>query len=182
MHEAQGGAAVPQRPRRRSSAGSGRRSRPGWTRALSSRRSTTAAAAAADLTTPGPTRPERGLIAGMDDNDSDHYIQANVPVVVVPRPVMRASWAKQRLTRWRSGNLPDQLRRASRHPAVVASLATAAELILHAGLRWALAGQGRSAGAAGSAIPPTPVTVPDGGSLVLWRRTVVVESWMVRGR
>jgi hypothetical protein len=128
--------------------------------------------------TAGPIRPERGLIAGMDDYDRG--TQANLPAVVVPRAVTRASWADQRLTRWHLGDLPDQLRRACRHPVVVGSLTVAAELIAHAGLRWALAARGQSAGLAESAIAPTPATVPDGESVVLYRRTIVVESWMVR--
>jgi hypothetical protein len=122
----------------------------------------------------------RGFDSCMDDYD--RRAQANLPAVVVPRSVTRASRANQRLTRWHFGGLPDQLRRASRHPVVVGSLTVAAELIAHAGLRWALAARGRSAGPAESAIARTPATVPDGESVVLWRRTVVVESWMVRSR
>ncbi|MDQ3900619.1 MAG: hypothetical protein M3319_09305 [Actinomycetota bacterium] len=112
-------------------------------------------------------------------DDYDRRAQANLPAVVVPRSITRASQANQRLTRWHFGGLPDQLRRAGRHPVVVGSLTVAAELIAHAGLRWALAARGRSAG---PAIARTPATVPDGESVVLWRRTVVVESWMVRSR
>jgi len=77
--------------------------------------------------------PRGGLIAGMDDDD--RRAQANLPAVVVPRSVTRASQANQRLTRWPVGGLPDQLRRACRHPVVVGSLTVAAELIAHAGLR-----------------------------------------------
>ena len=117
---------------------------------------------------------------GMDD--SDHNTQSSLPAVVVPRPVMRARRAEQRPTRWHSGRLPDLLRRASRHPAVAGSLATAAGLMLHAGLRWALTPQGQSARLAGSAITPTPSAVTNGGSLVLFSRTVVVETWTLRTR
>jgi hypothetical protein len=117
---------------------------------------------------------------GMDD--SDHNTQSSLPAVVVPRPVMRARGAEQRPTRWHSGRLPDRLRRASRHPAVAGSLATAAGLMLHAGLRWALTPQGQSARLAGSAITPTPSAVTKSGSLVLFSRTVVVETWILRTR
>ncbi len=117
---------------------------------------------------------------GMDD--SDHNTPSTLPAVVVPRPVMRARRAEQRPTRWHSGRLPDRLRRASRHPAVAGSLATAAGLMVHAGLRWALAPEGRSAQIAGSAVTPKPSAVPNGGSLMLFSRTVVVETWTVRGR
>jgi hypothetical protein len=124
--------------------------------------------------------PREGLIAGMDDDD--WRAQVNLPAVVVPRSVTRASQANQRLTRWPVGGLPDQLRRACRHPVVVGSLTVAAELIAHAGLRWALAARGHSAEPAESAIARAPTTVPDGESVLLYRRTVVVESWMVRSR
>ena len=117
---------------------------------------------------------------GMDD--SDHNTRSSLPAVVVPRPVMRARRAEQRPTRWHSGRLPDRLRRASRHPAVANSLATAAGLMLHAGLRWALAPQGRSAQIAGSAVTSTRYAVPNDGSLTLFSRTVMVEIWAVRGR
>jgi hypothetical protein len=117
---------------------------------------------------------------GMDD--SDRNTQSSLPAVVVPRPVMRARRAEQRPTRWHSGRLPDQLRRASRHPAVTGSLATAAGLILHAGLRWALTSQGQSARLAGSAITPTPSAVTKGESLVQFSRTVVIETWTLRTR
>jgi len=113
-------------------------------------------------------------------DDYDRRAQANLPAVVVPRSVTRASRANQRLTRWHFDGLPDQLRRACRHPVVVGSLTVAAELVAHAGLCWALGARGRSAGPAESAMARTPATVPDGESVVLWRRTVVVESWMVR--
>jgi hypothetical protein len=115
-------------------------------------------------------------------DDDDWRAQTNLPAVVIPRSVTRASRANQRLTRWHVGGLPDQLRRACRHPVVVGSLTVAAELIAHAGLRWALAARGRSAGPAESAIAPTSATAPDGESVVLYRRTVVVESWMMRSR
>ncbi|MBV8996094.1 MAG: hypothetical protein JO287_20885 [Pseudonocardiales bacterium] len=115
-------------------------------------------------------------------DDDDRRARANLPALVVPRSVTRANRADQRLTRWHFGGLPDQLRRASRHPVVVGSLTVAAELIAHAGLRWVLAARGRSAGAAESAIVPTSATVPDGEAVVLYRRTVVVESWMMRSR
>ncbi|HEX6403635.1 MAG TPA: hypothetical protein VF003_10830 [Pseudonocardiaceae bacterium] len=65
---------------------------------------------------------------------------------------------------------------------MVGSLTVAAELIAHAGLRWALAARGHAAGPAESAIARAPTTVPDGESVLLYRRTVVVESWMVRSR
>ncbi|MDQ3761008.1 MAG: hypothetical protein M3460_04715 [Actinomycetota bacterium] len=113
-------------------------------------------------------------------DDSDHNGQSSLPAVAIPGPVMR--WAERPPTRWHSSRLPDRLRRASRHPAVAGSLATAAGLILHAGLRWALTSQGRFAGLAGSAITPTPSAVTNGRSLVLFSRTVVVETWTVRRR
>jgi hypothetical protein len=119
----------------------------------------------------------------MDDmEDSDHNSQSSVPAVVVPRPVMRARRVEGRPTRWHSGTLPDRLRRASRHPAVAGSLATAAGLMLHAGLRRVLTPQGRSARLAGSGITPAPSTMADGKSLVLFSRTVVIDTWIVRGR
>jgi hypothetical protein len=114
-------------------------------------------------------------------DDSDHNTQSTLPAVVLPRPVTRARWTEQRPTRWRSGRLPDRLRRASQHSAVAGSLATVAGLMLHAGLRWALTPQGRSARLTGSAITPAPSAVTDGESLVLFSRTVVVETWTVRG-
>jgi hypothetical protein len=116
---------------------------------------------------------------GMDN--SDHNSQSSLPAVVVPRPVVPARWTEQRPTRWRSGKLPDRLRRASRHPAVASSLATAAGLILQAGLRRALTPQGRSARHGGSAITPASSAAADGGLLVLFSRTVVVDTWIVRG-
>lgn len=124
--------------------------------------------------------PSDGLMDGMDD--SDHNSQSSLPAVVVPRPVMRTRRVEPRPTRWHSGRLPDRLRRASQHPAVAGSLATAAGLMLHAGLRRALTSQGRSARLAGSAVTPAPSTVADGGLLVLFSRTVVVDTWIVRGR
>lgn len=122
--------------------------------------------------------PFDGLMDGM--NDSDRNTRSSLPAVVVPRPVMRARRTEQRPTQWHSGRLPDRLRRASQHPAVASSLATAAGLMLHAGLRWALAPQGRSAQIAGSAVTRVPSAVPHGGSLMLFRRTVVVKTWAVR--
>ena len=62
------------------------------------------------------------------------------------------------------------------------SLATAAGLMLRAGLRWALTPQGRSARLAGSAITPTPSAVTNDRSLVLFSRTVVIETWTLRDR
>lgn len=115
-------------------------------------------------------------------DDSDHNTQSSLPAVVVPRPVMRARRAQQRLPRWHSGGLPDRLRWAGRHSAVAGSLATVAGLMLHAGLRWALTPQGRSARLARSAITPTPPAMTDGESLVLFSRIVVVETWTVRSR
>ncbi len=117
---------------------------------------------------------------GMDD--SDHNTQSSLPAVVVPRPVMPAHRAEQRPTRWDAGRLPDQLRRASRHPAVAGSLATAAGLMLRAGLRWALTSAGRSAQIAGPTRTPTSPAGTNGESLMLLRRTVVVETWTVRDR
>jgi hypothetical protein len=124
--------------------------------------------------------PSGGLMDGM--NDSDHNSQSSVPAVVVPRPVMRARHVEPRPTRWHSGRLPDRLRYASRHPAVAGSLATAAGLMLHAGLRRALTPQARPARLAKSAITPAPSAVADSGLLVLFSRTVVVDTWIVRGR
>lgn len=114
-------------------------------------------------------------------NDSDHNTQSNLPAVIVPRPMMHARRTEQRLPRWHSGGLPDRLRRASRHSAVAGSLATLAGLMLHAGLRWALMPEGRSARLARSVITPRPSAVTDGASLVRFRRTIVVETWTVRG-
>ncbi|MCA1695833.1 MAG: hypothetical protein LC749_14490, partial [Actinobacteria bacterium] len=72
-------------------------------------------------------------------DDSDHNSQTgNLPAVVDPQPVIPASQAQQRPTRWHASTLPDRLRRASRHPAVAGSLVTAAGLLLHAGLRRTL--------------------------------------------
>jgi hypothetical protein len=73
--------------------------------------------------------------------------------------------------------LPDRLRSASRNPAVVGSLATAAGLLLDLGLRWAFRSQGQPERPAGSAIMAPP---SHGGALVHFRRTVVVETWTVR--
>jgi hypothetical protein len=119
---------------------------------------------------------------GMDD--SDHNTQSSLPAVVVPRPVTRPHPAEPRPPRWYSSRVPDQLRRVvSRHPAVASSLATAAGLMLHAGLRWVLTPQDRSARLAGSALTPTPPGVTNnGGSLLLFSRVIVVETWTVRDR
>lgn len=118
----------------------------------------------------------------MDDmDDSDHNTQSGLPAVIVPRPVMRARRVEQQPARWRSGRLPERLRRASRHPAVAGSLATAAGLMLQACLKRAFTPQSGSAGLAGSAITPAPSAVTEGGSLVLFSRTIVVETWTVRG-
>lgn len=111
-------------------------------------------------------------------DDSDHNSRSSLPAVVVAHPAMRTNRAGQGLTRWASGRLPDRLRSASRHPAVVGSLATAAGLLLDIGLRWAFRSQGQSERPAGSAVIPPP---SHGGSLVHFRRTVVVETWTVRG-
>lgn len=111
-------------------------------------------------------------------DDSDHNTQSSLPAVVVARPAMRTNRAAQVLTRWQSGRLPDRLRSASRHPAVVGSLATAAGLLLDLGLRWAFRSPGQPERPAGSAIIPPS----HGGSLVHFRRTVVVETWTVRSR
>jgi hypothetical protein len=54
--------------------------------------------------------------------------------------------------------------------------------MLHAGLRWALTPQGQSARLAESAITPTPSAVTKGESLVLFSRTIVVETWTLRTR
>jgi hypothetical protein len=55
-------------------------------------------------------------------------------------------------------------------------------LALHAGLRWALAAQGRSAQPMGSAVTPVPSAVTDDPGLVLFRRTIVIDTWIVRSR
>jgi hypothetical protein len=115
-------------------------------------------------------------------DDSDYSIRSNLPAVVAARPAIITRRAAQRLTRWDSGGLTDRLRRGSQHPAVIGSLATAAGLLLHAGLRWALSSQSQSAGLAGSAIIPTPSTVTPVESVVQFSRTVVVETWTVRSR
>jgi hypothetical protein len=112
----------------------------------------------------------------MDDmDDSDYNIQPSLPAVIVPRAVMRARRAEQQPAPWHSGGLPDRLRRASRHPVVAGSLATVAGLMLQACLKRAFTPP------TGSAITPTPSAVTQGGSLVLFSRTVVVETWTVRG-
>jgi hypothetical protein len=115
-------------------------------------------------------------------DDSDHNTRSRLPAVVAARPAIRPQQAAQRLTRWHSGGLPDRLRRGSQHPAVIGSLATAAGLLLHAGLRWALAAQGQASGISGSAITPVPSTMKPGESIVEFSRTVVVETWTVRSR
>lgn len=115
-------------------------------------------------------------------DDSDHNIQPdNLPAVVDPRPVTPVPLAQQPPTRWHSSTLPDRLRRASRHPAVAGSLVAAAGLLLHAGLRRTLPLPGQLAPLAGSAITPTPAASITGGSWVMFTRTVVVETWTVRG-
>lgn len=113
-------------------------------------------------------------MGAMDDSD-----QNTLPALLVTRPVTSTHQAQQRLARWHSSRLPDQLRRVSRHPAVVGSLATAAGLLLEVGLRWAFSSRGQSERPAGAAILPTP---SDGGSLVHISRTVVVETWTVCSR
>lgn len=115
-------------------------------------------------------------------DDSDHNTRSDLPAVIVPRPLVWARRMEQRPTRWHSSKLPDRLRRASRHPAVAGSLATAAGLMLRAGLRWALMPKDQSAQIGRSADTPTPAAVANGGSLTLLRRTVVVETWTVRHR
>lgn len=115
-------------------------------------------------------------------DDSDHNTRSSLPAVVVTRPVIRTRQVAQRLTRWHSGGLPERLRRGSQHPAVIGSLATAAGLLLHAGLRWALTSQGQSTAIGGSGIIPTHSTMKPGESVVQFSRTVVVETWTVRSR
>jgi hypothetical protein len=115
-------------------------------------------------------------------DDSDHNTRSSMPAVVAARPVISTRRAAQRLTRWHSSGLPDRLRRGSQHPAVIGSLATAAGLLLHAGLRWALTSQGQSTAMGGSAIIPTPSTMEPGEALMQFSRTVVVETWTVRSR
>lgn len=115
-------------------------------------------------------------------NDRDHNTRSNLPAVVFPRPIVRPRRAEQRLTRWHSTRLPELLRRASRYPAVTGSLATAAGLMIHAGLRRALVPECRSAQIVRSATTPTLSAVANGDSLVQYSRTVVVEIWTVRHR
>lgn len=115
-------------------------------------------------------------------SDRDHNTRSSLPALVFPRAVVRPRRAEQRLARWHSTRLPDLLRRASRYPAVTGSLATAAGLMIHAGLRWALVPEGRSERIAGSATTPTLSAVANGDSLVQYSRTVVVETWTVRRR
>jgi hypothetical protein len=113
---------------------------------------------------------------GMDDPE-------HLPAVVAPRPVLPARPVRNQPTRWNQlGTLPDRLRRASRHPAVASSLATAAGLALHAGLRWALAAHGRSAQPVGTAVTPASSAMTNDPGLVLFRRTIVIDTWIVRGR
>jgi hypothetical protein len=115
-------------------------------------------------------------MGGMDDPE-------HLPAVVVPRPVLPARPVRYQPARWEQlSKLPDRIRRASRHPAVAGSLATAAGLALHAGLRWALAAQGRSAQPMESAVTPLPSPMTGDPGLVLFRRTVVIDTWIVRGR
>lgn len=115
-------------------------------------------------------------------DDSDHNTQpVNLPAVVDPPPMIPVPGAQQRPTRWHSSTLPDRLRRASRHPAVVGSLVTAAGLLLNASLRRTLPSPRQLAQLAGSAITPTPSASIANGSWVLFTRTVVVETWTVRG-
>lgn len=115
-------------------------------------------------------------MGGMDNPDPT---PAELPVVVVRRPVVRRG--QRQPTRWDLGRLPDRLRRASRHPAVASSLATAAGLVLHAGLRWALTAQDRSVQLAGPAVTPAPTTLTNDPGLVLFSRTIVIDTWIVRG-
>jgi len=65
---------------------------------------------------------------------------------------------------------------------VASSLATAAGVLLHAGLRWALTAQGRSGQVVGPAVTPTPTTVTNDPGVVFFRRIVVIDSWIARGR
>jgi hypothetical protein len=116
-----------------------------------------------------------------DMDESDHNTQSSPPAVIFPQPVMDPRRAEQQPARWHSGRLPDRLRRASRHPAVAGSLATVAGLILEACLKRAFTPPTGSAGPAGSTVTPAHPAVPDGGFEVLFRRTVVVETWTVRG-
>lgn len=115
-------------------------------------------------------------------DDSDHNAQPdNLPAVIDPQPAFPASRAQQRPTRWHAGTLPDRLRRASQHPAVAASLVTAAGLLLHAGLRRTLPSAGELVRFAKPAIAPTPSASIAGESWMMFTRTVVVETWTVRG-
>jgi hypothetical protein len=112
----------------------------------------------------------------MDGMDDSNHNTPRLPAVVAPRPLIARRWTPQRPARWQSGGLPDRLLRMSRHPAVAGSLA-AAGLILHAGLRRALSPRGRS-----TRVTPAPSAWTDGASVVLVSRTVMVETWTVRGR
>lgn len=118
----------------------------------------------------------------MGDMDHPDQTPAELPAVVVPRPVLRPRQAQPQPARWDFARLPDQLRRASRHPAVASSLATAAGVLLHAGLRWALTAQGRSGQVVGPAVTPTPTTVTNDPGVVFFRRIVVIDTWIARGR
>jgi hypothetical protein len=111
--------------------------------------------------------------------DHPDHTPAQLPAVVVPPPVLSLRRAEHLPTRW--GGLPDRLRGASRHPAVAGSLATAAGLVLHAGLRWALTASGRSAQLVGSAVTPAPSTATNEPYVVLLRRTITIDTWIVRG-
>ena len=113
--------------------------------------------------------------------DHPDHTPAQLPAVVVPQPVSSFRRVPYSPTRWELGGLPDRLRRASRHPAVASSLATAAGLALHAGLRWALTASGRSAQLVGSAATPVPSAPTNDPGVVLLRRTIVVDTWIVRG-
>jgi hypothetical protein len=115
-------------------------------------------------------------------DDSEHNTRSSLPAVVAARPVIRTRQAAQGLTRWHASGLPDRLRRGSQHPAVIGSLATAAGLLLHAGLRWALTSQGQSTAIGQSGIIPRPLTTKPGETVVQFSRTVVVETWTVRSR
>jgi hypothetical protein len=122
---------------------------------------------------------QAGLMGDMDHPDQT---PAELPAVVVPRPVVPSRRAQPQPTRWDLARLSDQLRRASRHPAVASSLATAAGLLLHAGLRWALTAQGRPAQLGGPALTPVPSTVTNEPGVVLFRQTVVIDTWIARHR
>jgi hypothetical protein len=117
-------------------------------------------------------------MSGMDHLD---HTPGQLPAVIVPQPVLSSRPAQRPPARWDLGRLPDRLRQASRHPAVASSLATAAGLVLHAGLQWALTASGRSAQVVGSAVTPAPSTVTNEPCVVLLRQTITIETWIVRG-